>query len=97
MWKIPDNSGKFWRIKIGNNVHIGVRSIIMPGVTIGDNVVIWAWSIVTKDIPSNCVAVWVPCRVIETVEEYYEKNKDDVLCFWNMNHQETKEKIINYI
>lgn len=96
MWKIPDNSGKFWRIKIGNNVHIWVRSIIMPGVTIWDNVIIWAWSIITKDIPSNSVAVWVPCKVIETVEEYYEKNRDKILFFEDTDSQEIR-KIQNKI
>ena len=40
----------------------------MPGVSIGDNVVIGAGSIVTKDIPSNVVAVGNPCRVIKELE-----------------------------
>ena len=49
---------------IGNNVWIGGGAIILPGVTIGDNVVIGAGSVVTRDIPSNTVAVGSPCRVI---------------------------------
>ena len=52
-------------IIIGNNVFIGMRCIIMKGVTIGDNAVIGAGSIVTKDIPANCVAAGVPCKVIK--------------------------------
>lgn len=51
-------------IKIGNNVWIGGNVCVMPGVTIGDNSVIGAGSVVTKDIPSNVVAVGNPCRVI---------------------------------
>ena len=43
----------------------------MPGVTIGDNAVIGAAAVVTKDIPGNCVAVGVPARVIKTIDEYY--------------------------
>ena len=43
---------------------IGGGAIILPGVTIGDNVVIGAGSVVTKDIPDNVVAVGNPCRVI---------------------------------
>ena len=97
MGKIPDNSGKFWKIKIGNNVHIGINSIIMPGITIGDNVIIWAGSIVTKDIPSNSVAVWIPCKVIKSIEEYYDKNKDKVLCFENMNLKKIKETIKSFL
>ena len=52
-------------IKVGNNVWIGGNVCVLPGVTIGDNVVIGAGSIVTKDIPSNVVAVGNPCRVIK--------------------------------
>lgn len=63
----------FGKIKVGNNVFIGIQSTIMPGVTIGDNVVIGAGSIVTRDIPSNSVACGVPARVVRTLEEYLEK------------------------
>lgn len=52
-------------VAIGNDVWIGGGSIICPGVKIGDNVVIGAGSIVTKDIPSNSVAVGSPCKVIK--------------------------------
>lgn len=51
-------------VKIGNRSWIGANTIILPGVTIGDNTVIGAGSIVTKDIPSNVIAVGSPARVI---------------------------------
>lgn len=51
-------------VTIGNNVWIGGGAILLPGVTIGDNVVIGAGSVVTKDIPSNSVALGNPCRVV---------------------------------
>lgn len=51
-------------VTIGNNVWIGGSTTILPGVTIGDNVVIGAGSVVAKDIPSDCVAVGNPARVI---------------------------------
>ncbi|MCQ5130514.1 sugar O-acetyltransferase [Butyricicoccus faecihominis] len=51
-------------VVIGDNVWIGGGAIIMPHVTIGDNVVIGAGSIVTKDIPSNVIALGNPCKVI---------------------------------
>ena len=57
-------------ITVGNNVFIGYGCIILPGVTIGDNVVIGAGSIVSRDIPSNCVAVGAPCRVLKSLDEY---------------------------
>lgn len=66
-------------IKIGNNVWIGANSVILPGVTIGDNSVIGAGSIVTRDIPPNVVAVGNPCRVLRSIEErdktYYYRDK----------------------
>ncbi|MDU5262881.1 MAG: sugar O-acetyltransferase, partial [Clostridium celatum] len=54
-------------INIGKNCWIGAGAIILPGITIGDNVVIGAGSIVTKDIPSNVVAVGNPCKVLREV------------------------------
>ncbi|GFZ40211.1 sugar O-acetyltransferase [Bacteroides nordii] len=55
-------------IKIGNGVWIGGGAIILPGVTIGENSVIGAGSIVTHSIPDNCVAVGNPCRVIKHID-----------------------------
>ena len=55
-------------IKVGNNVWIGGNVVVLPGVKIGDNVVIGAGSIVTKDIPSNVVAVGNPCKVIKEIK-----------------------------
>ncbi len=55
-------------IKVGNNVWIGGNVVVLPGVTIGDNVVIGAGSIVNRDIPSNVVAVGNPCRVIKQIK-----------------------------
>ena len=56
-------------ITIGNNVWIGGGVIINPGVTIGDNVVIGAGSVVTKDIPSNVVAVGNPCKIVKEITD----------------------------
>ena len=66
-------------VHIGRNCWIGAGVIVLPGVTIGDNTVIGAGSIVTKDIPANVVAVGNPCRVMRDINEhdknYYFKNK----------------------
>ncbi len=56
-------------VHIGRNCWIGAGAVILPGVTIGDDVVIGAGSIVTKDIPSGVVAVGNPCRVLREVGE----------------------------
>ena len=55
-------------IKVGNNVWFGGNVVVMPGVTIGDNVTIGAGSIVTKDIPSNVLAYGNPCRVVRILD-----------------------------
>ena len=61
------------------NVWIGAGAIILPGITIGDNSVIGAGSVVTGDIPANVVAVENPCRVLRPIgehdREYYFKDK----------------------
>lgn len=57
-------------ITIGNDVYLGVRTLIMPGVHIGNRVIIGAGSIVTRDIPDNSVAAGVPAKVIKTVDDY---------------------------
>lgn len=66
-------------VHIGNNVWIGANVVVLPGVTIGDNTVIGAGSVVTKDIPANVVAVGNPCRVLREIgekdKEYYFRDR----------------------
>ncbi|WP_270526804.1 sugar O-acetyltransferase [Longibaculum muris] len=57
-------------VTIGNNVWIGANAVILPGVSIGDNSVIGAGSIVTHDIPASHLAYGNPCRVIREINEY---------------------------
>lgn len=65
------------RVRIGNNVSFGQNVMILKGVTIGDNCFIGAGSIVTKDIPANSIAVGIPCRVVMSLNDYYEKRKEE--------------------
>ncbi|WP_443662498.1 maltose acetyltransferase domain-containing protein [Clostridium sp.] len=66
-------------VRIGNNVWIGSNVVILPGITIGDNAVIGAGSVVTHDIPENVVAVGNPCHLLRKInerdKEYYYKNR----------------------
>lgn len=66
-------------VHIGKNCWLGAGVLVMPGVTIGDNSVIGAGSIVTKDIPENVIAVGNPCKVLREINEhdkvYYFKDK----------------------
>ena len=66
-------------VHIGKNCWLGAGVLVMPGVTIGDNTVIGAGSVVTKDIPANSVAVGNPCRVLREIsdhdKEYYFRDR----------------------
>ena len=66
-------------VHIGKNCWLGAGVIVLPGVTIGDNSVIGAGSVVTKDIPANVVAVGNPCKVLREInehdKEYYFKDR----------------------
>lgn len=60
-------------VHIGRNCWIGAGAVIVPGVSIGDNTVIGAGSVVTKDIPSDVVAVGNPCRILRAINEHDRK------------------------
>ena len=66
-------------VRIGRNCWLGAGVIVMPGVTVGDNSVIGAGSVVTRDIPSGVVAVGNPCKVLREIgehdREYYWRDR----------------------
>ena len=66
-------------VHIGKNCWLGAGVIVLPGITIGDNTVVGAGSVVTKDLPPNVIAVGNPCRVLREINEhdreYYFKDK----------------------
>lgn len=65
----------FGKVTIGNYVYIGSNSLILPGVTIGNNVLIAAGSIVTKSVPSGSVVAGNPAKIICSINEYFQRNK----------------------
>lgn len=70
---VPDFD-MFGKVCLGDWVYIGNNAMIMPGVTIGDNVLIAAGSVVTKSVPSNVVVGGNPARILCTVDEFHNKN-----------------------
>ncbi len=86
---------KFGSVQIGNNVFIGMRSILMPGITIGDNVLAAAGSIVTKDVRSGMVIGGNPAVEIGTTETYYKKWKNKQF-FQYLNQYEKQVELTQY-
>ena len=80
-WLFRDEKGRryfYAPIEIGNNVFIGVNSIILPGVKIESNVIVAAGSVVTKSVPSNSIVAGVPAKIIGRTDTF----KDKVLNEW---------------
>lgn len=84
----------FGRIKIGNCVFIGSHVIFMPGVTVGNNVVIGAGSVVTKSLPDNSVCAGIPCRPISSLEDYKQKVLKKAVYITHTHPEERKSEIL---
>lgn len=79
-WCFVNSDKEFYpshaKVKIGDNVWLGERVMVLKGVTIGNNCIIGAGAIVTKNIPDNSIAVGVPARVICSYDEYKKKRSE---------------------
>ena len=64
-------------VRIGHNVWIGAQCIILPGVTIGDNTVLAAGTVVNRDIPANVLVAGNPCRIVRQLDQEAEELRDD--------------------
>lgn len=83
-------------ITVGDSVYMGNNVIILPGVHIGNRVIIGAGAVVTKDIPDNSVVGGVPAKVIKTADEYFEKIKRDSLHLGHLKGQEKDNELKKY-
>lgn len=92
---IPDLELTF-PIEIKNDVYIGMNTLILPGITIGNNCIVGAGSVVTKDIPDNSVVAGVPAKVIKSTQEYLEQIKKKSLGFGNLSSIEKEKKLKEY-
>lgn len=90
------DTGFYGEIVIGKNSFIGCRSTILPNVHIGDSTIIGAGSLVTRDIPSNVVAVGNPCRVICTLDEYIKKNRESFFYIQSLGQDDKRRYLMDY-
>jgi maltose O-acetyltransferase len=82
-------------VTIGNMVFIGAGSIILPGTSMGDNSIIGAGSVVTRDIPPNTVAAGNPARAICTIDEFLTKQKRQMEMFPCFGEEYTLKKNVS--
>jgi maltose O-acetyltransferase len=77
-FKFTDGHTRLGKIEIRDNCFIGDSSIILPGVTIGPNVLVAAGSVVTRDIPPNSCVAGIPARVYARFDDYIERNQQHI-------------------
>ncbi len=80
----------FGRIIVGSNVHIGTNAIIMPNVHIGNNCIVGCGAVVTHNVPDNSIVGGVPARIIENINDYEQKHKNDFLLTKGLPDQEKR-------
>ena len=84
----------FGKVVIGDYVYLGNNTLVMPGVTIGDNVLIAAGSVVTKSVPPNVVVGGNPAKILCSIEEYIERNHPYNLNSKGMSAKEKKQMLL---
>ncbi len=89
---------KYQPIEIGNDVFIGINSIIMPGVKIDDKVIIAAGSVVTKSVPSGSIVAGVPAKIIGDFEDFKHKSLNDCISHRDIDFSKSyKERVLEVV
>jgi serine acetyltransferase len=83
-------------ISVGDYVYIGTRSIILPGVHIGNNCIIAAGAVVTKDVPDNSVVGGVPARILKSSGDYFMKVQKESLHLGQYKYEVKDKKLREY-
>ena len=84
------------KIKIGNNCFVGMNSILLPGVEIGDNSIVAAGSVVTKKFPDGVIIGGNPAKIIGNVNDFVEKHKRKAFNFKGMSLLQRRIEIANH-
>lgn len=84
----------FGKVVIGDYVCIGTNALILPGVTIGDHVLVAAGTVVTKSIPSGVVVAGNPAKIICTIDDFYARNKKYNTKTKGLNSKEKKQYLL---
>ena len=85
----------FGKVIIGDWVYIGSGSLIMPGVTIGNNVLVAAGSVVTRSVPSGMIVAGNPARIIGSVDDYIKRNMSYNLNSKRMTESEKRDLLLS--
>lgn len=96
LWAGIDYEGTSAWVSIWNDVWIGANVTVLDWVTIGDGAIIWAWSVVTKDIPPFSIAVWSPAKVIRY--RFDQSTIDSILAskWWNEDIETIRGKYVSF-
>lgn len=95
-WLLRDGKGRRYRyapIEIGSDVFIGANSIILPGVRIGNRVIVGAGSVVNRSIPDNCVVAGVPAKFIRTFGEFEGRGLEEFYSDADMKGETWRERV----
>ncbi|MFC0216463.1 acyltransferase [Paenibacillus chartarius] len=99
--KLQFGKSKIGKVKIGDRVFIGYNSVVLCNVRIGNDVIVAAGSIVTRDIPDNSIVAGNPARIIGKTSDYMEKHRENLKTkpvydtYWPYKTREQIEKIRN--
>jgi len=94
MYENAEGACIYGKIIVGKNCFLGNDVTILPGVTIGDNCVIAAGAVVTKSIPDNSIAAGIPCKVLRSIDEYYERAKKYFTFTYGMSYDKKKTYLL---
>lgn len=85
----------FGKIKIGNDVYIGNNALLMPGITIGNNVIVAAGAVITKSVPDDSIVGGNPAKIIGSVKELGIRMEAFNLNSKNMPQEEKRDFLLN--